>query len=210
MTIALGCTAPDFTADSTAGSLRLHEYVEGRWCLFFSYPRDYSAVCMTELGLVARLKPELDRRNVRALAVSIAELGKHREWSADFDAAQGCALNFPLVADPAGDVARLYGMVHPEHAPGIASRCLFIIDPEKKIRMFAMYPTSVGRNFDEVLRIIDSLQFNGKHALVTPANWRPGERAVIPPGVSDEAARARFPDGYESVTPYLRLVEPPA
>jgi alkyl hydroperoxide reductase subunit AhpC len=209
MNITLGSIAPDFTAESSAGTLNLHDYIGEHWCVFFSHPRDFSAVCMTELGLVSRLKPELDRRNARALGLSIATVEDHIAWSRDFAQAQGCALNFPLVADPGGEIAGRYGMLHPQHAAGVTSRCLFIIDPAKKVRMFAVYPTSVGRNFDEVLRVLDSLQLTVKHALVTPANWRPGERAVIPPSISDDVARERFPAGFESVTPYLRLVDLP-
>ncbi len=209
MTIALGSIAPDFSADSSAGPLGLHEYIGSHWCVFFSHPRDYSAVCMTELALVSRLKPDFDRRSAKALGLCIAKVEDHLEWSRDFESAQGCSLNFPLVADPSGEIAARYGMIHPEHAAGVTSRCVFIIDPAKKIRMFAMYPTSVGRNFDEVLRVLDSLQLTGKHGLVTPANWQPGERAVIPPSMPDNIARDRFPEGFQSVTPYLRLVDPP-
>lgn len=209
MSISLGCIAPDFSAESTAGPLNLHDYIGDGWCVFFSYPRDFSAVCMTELGLVARLQPELQARNAKALALSIGELQKHHAWSTDFAAGQGCELNFPLVADPDGAIAARYGMVHPEHAAGITSRCLFIIGPEHKIRMYAMYPTGVGRNFAEVLRILDALQLGAKHTLVTPANWQPGEPAVIPPTVSDEVARERFAQGFDARTPYLRFVRPP-
>ena len=207
MSIQLGSVAPDFTAQTSEGEISLHDWIGSEWCVFFSYPRDFSAVCMTELGLVSRLQPELAKRNTKALALAMTSAEKHKEWVPDF-LAQGCALNFPLVADPDGTIAGLYHMLHPQHAEGVTPRCLFIIDPNRKIRMAAYYPTSVGRNFEEVLRIIDSLQLNGRHGLTTPANWRPGEDAVIPPNINDEQARAKFPD-HSRVMPYLRMVRPP-
>lgn len=209
MAIELGSLAPDFNAKTTEGEIRFHDWIGEQWCVFFSYPRDHSAVCMTELAVVSQIQPQLARRNAKALGVCITSIEKHHDWSADFPTAQGCSLNFPLAADPDGNIASLYGMVHPQHAGGVTSRCLFIIDPARKLRMFAMYPTGVGRNFDEVLRIIDSLQLNARHGLTTPANWRAGELAVIPPGVSDEQAQAKYPSGYNSITPYLRVVKPP-
>jgi alkyl hydroperoxide reductase subunit AhpC len=209
MTIALGSTAPNFTAQSTTGELNFHDFIGESWCLFFSHPRNFSAVCMTELGYVSRLKPELDRLNTKALGLSIVELDQHTRWAPEFEDAQGMALNFPLVADANGEIADLFGMIHPEHMAGVTCRCFFIIDPQHKIRMYSIYPTGVGRNFEEILRIIKALQTSDRHGLVTPVNWQPGDLAVIPPKVSDELARERYPEGWKTITPYLRLVEVP-
>lgn len=210
MTIELGGIAPDFTANTTMGEIRFHDWIGDQWCVFFSHPRDFSAVCMTELGWVSRMQTEFSARNAKALGLCIATVEKHHEWSADFNGAQNCELNFPLVADPDGRIADLYGMVHPQHAAGVTTRSLFIIDPACKLRMFAMYPTSVGRNFTETLRIIDSLQLTARSGLVTPVNWQSGEAAVIPPSMSSEQAEAKFPDGFTTITPYLRTVTPSA
>src|SRR5471032_639371 len=150
MTIELGAPAPDFTAPSTHGEITLHDWQDGQWCMLFSHPRDFSAVCMTELGLVEKLQPEFARRKVKTLGLAMTGVEQHAQWAADFPAAMGCSLSYPLLADPDGAVAALYGMVHGQHAAGVASRCYFLIDPAHKVRMYAMYPTSVGRNFDEV------------------------------------------------------------
>jgi alkyl hydroperoxide reductase subunit AhpC len=208
MTIALGATAPDFTAASTQGEIRLHEYIGNSWCFFFAHPRDFSAVCMTELAAVARLKARFDERNVKVLSLGMAGLDRHLSWAADFEPALGCQPNFPMIADPNGEVAALYGMIHPQHMAGVATRCHFIIDPNKTIRLYAVYPTTVGRQFDEILRCIDSLQLTARRGLVTPADWKPGEKGAIPPALNDEQARAKFPEGWEAVTPYLRLIQP--
>jgi thioredoxin-dependent peroxiredoxin len=209
MSIELGGIAPDFSAETSTGAIRLHDWQAGEWCMFFSYPRDFSAVCMTELSAVARLRDELAKRKTKALGLSIVTAQRHGEWLPDFPAAQGCELNFPLVADPAGEIAALYGMVHPKHAEGVTARSLFLIDPAHKLRFYAMYPTGVGRNFDEALRILDAMQLNGRSGLTTPAGWRPGEDAVIPPSVTDEQARGKYGDKIRNVTPYLRMVPPP-
>ena len=205
---ALGTIAPDFTAETSEGEISLHDYIGDSWCFFFSHPRDFSAVCMTELAQVARLKDDFDRRNVKRLGLSIVPLSKHTEWAPDFAEVQGCELNYPLVADSDGEIARLYNMMHEEHMAGVTCHCFFIIDPAKKIRMSAVYPTTVGRNFDEVLRIIDSLQFTAAKGLVTPQGWQPGDKAVIPPALNDEQAKQKFPKGWESPAPYLRLIDP--
>ena len=206
--IELGTIATNFTAQTTQGEITLHDYVGDSWCFFFSHPRDFSAVCMTDLAQVSRLQAAFDQRNVKRLGLCIAPLEKHTEWALDFTAVQGCALNFPLVADSNGEVAQLYNMIHDEHMKGVTCRCFFIIDPNKKIRMSVVYPTTVARNFDEILRIIDSLQFTATKGLVTPQGWQPGEKGVIPPSLNDEQAKAKFPEGWESPAPYLRLVDP--
>jgi thioredoxin-dependent peroxiredoxin len=207
MNIALGATAPDFTAQSTHGEIRLHEYIGDSWCLLFSHPRVYSAVCMTELAEVSRLKDRFDQRKVKPLGLAVIELDQQLAWTQDFPNTLGRELNFPLIADPAAEVAVLYGMIHPQHAAGVASRAYFVIDPAKTIRLFALYPTTVGRSFDEILRCIDSLQYTAKRGLVTPAGWQPGDKGAVPPALNDQQAKVKFPQGWEAVTPYLRLVE---
>ena len=207
--IALGTIAPDFTAETTIGSVNFHEYVGDSWCVFFSYPRNFSGVCMTELGMGSRMQDVFAARNTKLLAISIADSQKQKDWSSDFAGVQGCDLNFPLVADPNAEVATLYQMMHPAHAEGITCRSLFIIDPNKKIRFYAMYPASVGRNFDEIVRIIDSLQVTDKHGLATPANWTPGNTAVIPPAMADDAAKVKYPQGFDTLAPYLRMTTVP-
>jgi len=205
---ALGTVAPNFEASTTEGDITFHDYIGESWCFFFSHPRDFSAVCMTELAEVARLQDEFDQRNVKRIGLSIVPLEKHSQWSAEFPKVQGCELNYPLIADTDGEIARLYDLMHEAHMAGVTCRCFYIIDPNKKIRMSAVYPTTVGRNFDEIIRIIDSLQFTASKGLVTPQGWRPGGQGVIPPALNDEQAKAKFPKGWESPAPYLRLVDP--
>lgn len=207
MTIQLGAEAPDFDAETTEGPVRLHDYGGTGWMMLFSHPRDFSAVCMTELAEVAKRRAEFDARNTRVLGLCIAPLEKHEAWREDFPGVQSCELNFPIVADPDGRIANLYGMVHDSHMAGVACRCVFLIDPAKKVRWMVTYPTTVGRNFDEVLRVLDSLQLTGSQGLVTPVGWRPGDKAVIPPALSDEDAAKKFPEGWEAVAPYLRVID---
>lgn len=207
MSIQLGQTAPDFTAETTAGTLRFREWAEGSWVVFFSHPRDFTPVCTTELGEAARLKPEFDRRGARLIGLSVDPLDRHAGWAADIADTQGAAVNFPMIADPDRQVAQLYGMIHPEADPSVTVRTVYVIDPAGKVRLHLTYPPSTGRNFQEILRVLDSLQLTDRHKVATPVNWQPGERAIILPSLSDEQARERFPQGWEAQRPYLRWVE---
>jgi alkyl hydroperoxide reductase subunit AhpC len=207
MALQLGQTAPDFEQDSTDGRLHFHQWLGDSWGVLFSHPKDYTPVCTTELGEVARLAPEWQKRNVKVIGLSVDPADSHAGWAADIAETQGHALNFPLLADPDRKVSQLYDMVHPEADPTVTVRSVFIVDPAKKIRLILTYPPSAGRNFAEVLRVIDSLQMTDKHKVATPANWQKGERVIIVPSVSDEAAKTLFPQGWETVKPYLRIVE---
>ena len=207
MSIQLGQIAPDFEAETTQGTLRFHEWLGQSWGVLFSHPKDFTPVCTTELGETARLKPEFDRRGVKVIGLSVDPVASHGLWGADIEETQGHAVNFPMIADPERKVAALYDMVHPEADPSITVRTVFVIDPNKKIRLFLVYPPSTGRNFDEILRVIDSLQLTDRTKLTTPVNWRPGERGIIPPSIPDAQARELFPQGWEAKKPYLRYVE---
>jgi alkyl hydroperoxide reductase subunit AhpC len=207
MALQLGQIAPDFEQDSTDGRIHFHDWLGTSWGVLFSHPKDYTPVCTTELGVVAGLKPEWDRRNVKVIGLSVDSAGSHEGWARDIEETQGHALNFPLLADPDRKVATLYDMVHPEADPAVTVRSVFVIDPAKKVRLILTYPPSAGRNFDEVLRVIDSLQLTDRKKVATPANWRPGDRAIIVPSVSDAAAHELFPQGWETVKPYLRVVD---
>jgi alkyl hydroperoxide reductase subunit AhpC len=207
MALQLGQLAPDFEQDSTEGRLHFHEYLGTQWGVLFSHPKDFTPVCTTELGAVARLKPEWDKRGVKVIGLSVDPVDSHGNWAADIAETQGHALNFPLIADADRSVSTLYGMVHPESDPALTVRSVFVIDPAKKIRLILTYPPSAGRNFDEILRVIDSLQTTDQHKVATPANWQKGEKVIIVPSVSDEAAKGMFPQGWETVKPYLRIVE---
>ena len=207
MSIQLGQVAPDFEAETTHGRLRFHDWLGNSWGVLFSHPKDYTPVCTTELGETARLKPEFDRRNVKVIGLSVDTLDRHAGWEADIADTQGTAVNFPMIADPDKHVAALYGMVHPDADPAVTVRTVFVIDPAKKVRLFMVYPPSTGRNFDEILRVIDSLQLTDSLKVATPVNWRPGERAIIPPSISDEAAKVLFPQGWQADRPYLRWVD---
>ena len=207
MALQLGQIAPDFEQDSTQGRIHFHDWLGQSWGVLFSHPKDYTPVCTTELGEVARLKPEWEKRNVKVIGLSVDSAGSHEGWAADIAATQGTALNFPLLADPDRKVSTLYDMVHPEADPTVTVRSVFVIDPNKKVRLILTYPPSAGRNFNEVLRVSDSLQLTDRKKVATPANWQPGEKVIIVPSVSDEAARELFPQGWETVRPYLRIVE---
>jgi alkyl hydroperoxide reductase subunit AhpC len=210
MTLRLGDTAPDFTAETTTGPIRFHDWLGESWGILFSHPRDFTPVCTTELGYVARLKPELDRRGVKALGLSVDPVDSHARWAADIRETQGQAVNFPIVADPDRKVAELYGMIHPAHDEVFTVRTVFVIDPKKKIRLMITYPQTTGRNFDEILRVLDSLQLTDAHRVATPVNWKQGEDVIIVPAVSDAEAKERFPQGWRTLTPYLRLTPQPA
>jgi alkyl hydroperoxide reductase subunit AhpC len=206
MAIQLGQIAPDFEQDSTVGKIHFHEWLGSSWGVLFSHPKDFTPVCTTELGEVARLKPEWEKRGVKVIGLSVDPAGSHADWAADIEETQGHALNFPLLADADRKVSTLYGMVHPEADPAVTVRSVFVIDPNKKVRLTLTYPPSAGRNFEEVLRVIDSLQLTDRQKVATPANWRPGDKAIIVPSVSDEAAKELFPQGWETKKPYLRVV----
>jgi alkyl hydroperoxide reductase subunit AhpC len=209
MTLRLGDTAPDFEARTTMGPVRFHEWMEGSWAVLFSHPKDFTPVCTTELGEVARLKDEFDRRNVKVIGLSVNDLADHERWSADIAETQGTALNFPLIADADRRVSDLYDMIHPEASDTFTVRSVFVIGPDKKVKLTITYPASTGRDFGEVLRVIDSLQLTAAHQVATPVNWRSGEDVIIVPAVTDEEAAKRFPEGWKALKPYLRIVPQP-
>ena len=209
MTLQLGDTVPDFEADSTEGPIRFHDWVEGSWAVLFSHPKDFTPVCTTELGAVAKLKPEFDRRGVKVIGLSVDPVSEHKKWAGDIEETQGAALNFPLLADPDRKIADLYGMIHPNASDTMTVRSVYIIGPDKKLKLSLVYPASTGRNFDEILRAIDSLQLTANHSVATPADWERGEDVIIVPSVSDEEARQKFPGGWRTVKPYLRVVPEP-
>jgi len=209
MALHLGDTAPDFTAESTEGPIAFHHYLGDGWGVLFSHPADFTPVCTTELGRVAALKPEFDTRKVKVLGLSVDPLEDHEAWSADIAETQGTALNFPLIADPDRTVADLYDMVPPAAENNLTVRSVFVIGPDKKVKLIITYPASTGRNFDEILRVIDSLQLTANYSVATPVDWKRGEDVIIVPAVSDADADAKFPKGYTTVTPYLRVTPQP-
>ncbi len=209
MALQLGDDAPDFTAESTDGPIKFHEYLGSSWGVLFSHPKDFTPVCTTELGRVAALKPEFDKRNVKVVGLSVDSLDSHKGWVGDIKETQGHALNFPLVADHDKKVANLYGMIHPNASDTFTVRSVFVIGPDKKIKLTLTYPASTGRNFDEVLRVIDSLQLTAKHKVATPSDWKQGGDVIIVPSLNDADAKGLFPDGWKTVKPYLRLVPQP-
>jgi thioredoxin-dependent peroxiredoxin len=209
MALQLGDIAPDFEADTTEGHIRFHEWLGNSWGVLFSHPKDFTPVCTTELGYTARLKPEFDKRGVKVIGLSVDPLDAHRQWSKDIEETQGTAPNFPMIADSDRKIADLYGMIHPNASDTLTVRSVFIIGPDKKIKLSINYPASTGRNFDEILRVIDSLQLTAKHQVATPVNWKSGEDVIIVPSVSDEEARKKFPGGWKAPKPYLRIVPQP-
>jgi alkyl hydroperoxide reductase subunit AhpC len=209
MSLRLGDTAPDFAQQSTIGELRFHEWIGNGWAVLFSHPADFTPVCTTELGEAARLKPEFEKRGVKIIGLSVDSLDKHGSWAADIAETQGTALNFPLIADADRKVATLYGLIHPNADTTATVRSVFVIDPNKKIRLELTYPASTGRNFVEILRTIDSLQLTDKFKVATPVNWKQGEDVIITTAVSDEEAKTRFPDGWKTLKPYLRVTKQP-
>ncbi|MEE2785935.1 MAG: peroxiredoxin [Myxococcota bacterium] len=208
MAIRLGDTAPNFTAETTAGTINFHDYLGDGWGILFSHPRDYTPVCTTELGTVAGLKADFEKRNVKVVGLSIDSIEDHEGWIGDIEDVTGHALNFPLVADPTRDIALSYDMIHPEADNTATVRSVFVIGPDKRVKLTLTYPASTGRNFDEILRIVDSLKRTSENKVATPANWQPGEDVIIVPSLSDEAARDIFPK-FETVKPYLRTVPDP-
>jgi thioredoxin-dependent peroxiredoxin len=210
MTLQLGDTAPDFTAQTTAGSLRFHEWMGDSWCVLFSHPKDYTPVCTTELGRVSALAPEFERRNCKVIGLSVDPIEDHEGWAKDILEVTGSELNFPLIADPTREIALAYGMIHPKALDTMTVRSVFVIGPDKAIKLMLTYPASTGRNFDELLRSIDSLQLTAKHKVATPADWKNGEDVIIVPALSDAEAKERFPGGWKALKPYLRVTKQPS
>ena len=209
MAIQLGDTAPDFTAETTEGRLSLHDYLGSSWGLLFSHPADFTPVCTTELGEFARRKDDFAQRDVKLIGVSVDPVESHRRWSDDIAETQGTGLNYPLVGDEDHAVADLYGMIHPHALETATVRTVFVIGSDKKVKLTLTYPANVGRNVEEILRVIDALQLSGAHAVSTPVNWRDGDEVIISPALSDDEARERFPKGFRSLKPYLRLTPQP-
>jgi alkyl hydroperoxide reductase subunit AhpC len=218
MTLKLGDTAPDFEAETTEGTIRFHEWLGDSWGVLFSHPKDFTPVCTTELGYMARIKPEFDKRHVKVIGLSVDPVTNHAKWAADIEETQGYKPNYPMIGDTNLAVSKLYGMLPNEAGDSCDGRSavdnqtvrnVFVIGPDKKVKLIIVYPMSTGRNFDEVLRVIDSMQLTAKHRVATPANWHPGKDVIILPAVSDEEAKTRFPEGWKSPKPYLRIVAQP-
>ena len=209
MALLIGDTAPDFEAETTEGHIHFYDYIDGKWAVLFSHPKNFTPVCTTELGYTAKLKPEFDKRGVVVLGLSVDELKNHSGWSKDIEETQGQKLNFPLVADPTREIATKYEMIHPNADNSLTVRSVYVIGPDKKVKLKIEYPASTGRNFDEVLRVIDSLQLTAKHSVATPVNWKPGEDVIIGSSLSDEAAKQKFPNGWKAPRPYIRIVPQP-
>ena len=209
MAIRLGDVAPDFTADTTQGSISFHDWLGESWGVLFSHPKDFTPVCTTELGYVARIKPEFDKRNVKVIGLSVDPVDSHVRWESDFEETQGTAVNFPMIGDADRKVSNLYDMIHPNANDTLTVRSVFVVGPDKKVKLTITYPASTGRNFDEILRVIDSLQLTAKFSVATPVNWTDGQDVIIGAAVSDEDAKAKFPNGWKTVKPYLRVVPQP-
>ncbi|AKM09405.1 peroxiredoxin [Croceicoccus naphthovorans] len=207
MVIQLGQIAPDFEQDSTQGRISFHDWLGSSWGVLFSHPKNFTPVCTTELGEVAKLRPEWDKRNVKPIGLSVDPVEAHHKWELDIEETQSAALDFPMIADPDARVSSLYDMIHPESDPTVTVRSVFVIDPSKKVRLILTYPPSTGRNFAEILRAIDSLQLTDTRSVATPVNWSPGEEVVISPKLSDEEAQRQFPQGFRTLKPYLRMVD---
>lgn len=209
MSLQLGDTVPDFTQDSTEGVISFHEWIGDSWAVLFSHPADYTPVCTTELGEVAKLKPEFDKRNVKVIALSIDNVEDHKSWICDVNETQNTTVNYPVLADVDKKVSDLYGMIHPNANAKVTVRSVFVIDPNKKLRLTITYPPSTGRNFPEILRVIDSLQLTDNYSVATPVNWQDGEDAVVVPTIPTEEAKQRFPKGVTEIKPYLRMTPQP-
>lgn len=208
MSLRLGDVAPDFTAETTEGTIKFHEWLGNSWGVLFSHPADFTPVCTTELGAVAKLRTEFDKRNVKVMALSADPLDAHEKWIGDINETQNTVINYPLIADPEFKIANLYGMVHP-NADKFTVRSVFVIGPDKKVKLTITYPASTGRNFDEILRVIDSLQLTANYSVATPANWKHGEDVVIAPAIKDEDIPAKFPKGHKKIKSYLRTTPQP-
>jgi alkyl hydroperoxide reductase subunit AhpC len=209
MAIRIGDTAPDFTAETNQGPINFHDWIGDSWAVLFSHPKDFTPVCTTELGEVARIKPEFDKRGVKVIGLSVDPADSHSKWAEDIRETQGTALNFPLIADPDRKVSDLYDMIHPNASDTFTVRSVFVIGPDKKVKLTLTYPASCGRNFDEILRVIDSLQLTSNYSVATPVNWKDGEDVIIVPAVSDEEAKTKFPAGWKTLKPYLRVTPQP-
>jgi alkyl hydroperoxide reductase subunit AhpC len=209
MAIRLGDEVPDFSAQTTEGPVDFHQWIGDKWAVLFSHPADFTPVCTTELGTVAKLKPEFDKRNVKVIGLSVDPVDSHKGWIKDINETQQTTVNFPLIADPERKVANLYDMIHPNALNNLTVRSVFVIGPDKKLKLTLTYPASTGRNFDELLRVIDSLQLTAKFSVATPANWKDGEDCIISPAVSDADADQKFPKGYKRIKPYLRVTPQP-
>ena len=218
MPLRLGATAPDFTADTTEGPIKFHDWIGDKWAMLFSHPKDFTPVCTTELGYVAKLKPEFDKRNMKVIGLSVDSVDDHRKWSKDIEETQGAAVNYPMIGDPDLQVAKLYDMLPAETSGGASGRTaadnftvrnVYIIGPDKKIKLMITYPMTTGRNFDEILRVIDSIQLTAAHKVATPANWKNGDEVIIVPAVSNDEAKTKYPEGWKTLKPYLRLVKQP-
>jgi thioredoxin-dependent peroxiredoxin len=209
MAIRLGDTAPDFTADTTEGTLELHKYLGDSWGVLFSHPKDYTPVCTTELGRVANLKSEFDKRDVKVLALSVDDVDSHKGWVGDINETQACNVNYPIIADPDKKVAEMYDMIHPNALNNLTVRSVFIIGPDKKVKLTLTYPASTGRNFDEILRVIDSLQLTANYQVATPVDWKHGDDCVVTPAIKTEDIPAKFPKGHKVIKPYLRTTPQP-
>ena len=209
MPLRLGDEAPNFTAETTQGTINFHEWLGNGWGVLFSHPKDYTPVCTTELGAVARIMPEFKKRNVKVLAISVDPLDAHKGWVNDINETQQCNLDYPIIADPDRKIAQLYDMIHPNAIDNLTVRSVFIIGPDKKVKLMLTYPASTGRNFEELLRVIDSLQLTANYKVATPANWKWGEDCIVTPAVSDEEAKKLFPKGFKAVKPYLRYTPQP-
>jgi alkyl hydroperoxide reductase subunit AhpC len=210
MTLQIGDIAPDFEANTTIGRIRFHEWVGSNWSVLFSHPKDFTPVCTTELGYTERLRPDFEKRGVKVIGLSVDSIGDHEKWADDIEQTQGARPRFPIIGDADRAVSNLYGMLHPKADSTFTVRSVFIIDPSKKVRAMITYPASTGRNFDEILRVIDSLQLTDKHKVATPVNWQPGQDVIIVPSLSNDDARKLFPNGWNEQRPYLRLTKQPA
>ncbi len=209
MALQLGDTAPDFETDTTTGPIKFHDWIGDSWAILFSHPKDFTPVCTTELGEVARLSGEFAKRNTKVIGLSVDDVGSHLEWEKDISDTQGQNVNFPMIADPDKKVADLYGMIHPNASNTFTVRSVFVIDPAKKVRLTITYPASTGRNFKEILRVVDSLQLTDEYMVSTPVNWTDGDDVIIAPSLSDDEATAKFPKGYRKLKSYLRLTPQP-
>lgn len=209
MAIRLGDSAPDFTAETTEGPISFHDWIGDGWAVLFSHPKDFTPVCTTELGECARLKPEFDRRNVKVIGLSVDPADSHEKWASDIEETQGTALNFPLIADADRKVSDLYDMIHPNASDTFTVRSVYVIGPDKKVKLMLTYPASTGRNFEEILRVIDSLQLTANYSVATPVNWKDGDDVIIVPSMSDEDAKKKFPAGWTAHKPYLRVTPQP-
>jgi alkyl hydroperoxide reductase subunit AhpC len=216
MTIRIGDEAPNFQVDTTEGPINFHKWIGDSWAILFSHPKDFTPVCTTELGYVSKLKTEFDKRKTKVIGLSTDSVEDHLNWISDIEETQSCKMNFPLIGDNELKVSKLYDMIHPNATPGERTaqdnatiRSVFILGPDKQVKAMLIYPMSVGRNFDEILRLLDALQMNANHQVATPVNWKKGDDVVIPPAVTNEQANEKYPDGYKTLKPYLRLVKTP-